>query len=165
MWNTFAATVSGGAAGLTGLMFIVVAFRFETIAASAEYRNRAAQSLTLFLTVMTTGALITIPQVVQALGAELILAGIGSVIVLKTLDSAARQGKPGTSTRELVIALTTFVICMIVGGALLLLDLRMGLYFYAVSAILGLIWGVYGAWTYLTRAGLDQTAKTQTVSS
>jgi hypothetical protein len=39
MWTTFAATVGGSAAGLT---FIVVAFRFDVVATSQEYRNRAA---------------------------------------------------------------------------------------------------------------------------
>ncbi|GGP06229.1 hypothetical protein LDL08_17700 [Nonomuraea glycinis] len=43
MWTTFAATVGGSAAGLTGLTFIVVAFRFDVVAASQAYRNRAAK--------------------------------------------------------------------------------------------------------------------------
>ena len=95
MWTTFAATTGGAAAGLTGLMFIVVSFRYDTIATSAEYRNRAAQSLSLFVTVTVTGCLITVPPPLQALGVELFLVGIGSATLLKTLDSAARRGQSG----------------------------------------------------------------------
>jgi hypothetical protein len=51
MWNTFAAVSGGAAGGLTGLIFPVVSFRFETLGASEEYRSRAAQVLSLFLTV------------------------------------------------------------------------------------------------------------------
>lgn len=47
---------------MTGLTFIVVAFRFDTIAVSVEYRNRAAQTLSLFVTVTVLGALITVPS-------------------------------------------------------------------------------------------------------
>ncbi|WP_280116438.1 hypothetical protein [Streptomyces prasinus] len=36
MWTMFAATVGGSAAGLTGLTFIVVAFRFDVVATSRK---------------------------------------------------------------------------------------------------------------------------------
>ncbi|MGC8918609.1 hypothetical protein AB7952_05950 [Streptomyces sp. PG2] len=32
-----------------------------------------------------------------------------------------------------------------------------GLGFYAASALLGLTWGVYGTWVFLTQAGTQQT--------
>ena len=154
MWTSFAGIVAGAGAGLTGLMFIVVSFRYDVIAASDEYRNRAAQSLSLFLTVTVSGALITVPQSVQALGAELLLVAIGSATLLKSLDSAARRAQSGRTDPALLVALTVFFSSIAITGLLLMLGKRNGLYFYVAGAILGLVWGVYGAWLYLTRAGV-----------
>jgi hypothetical protein len=45
------ATVTGAAtAALLGLLFVAVSIRVETIAKSAELRNRSAQTSTLLLT-------------------------------------------------------------------------------------------------------------------
>jgi hypothetical protein len=50
-----------------------------------------------------------------------------------------------------------FVACVAAGGLLLLLGQQWGMYLYVVSAVVGLVTGVLGAWTFLTRAGLTTT--------
>lgn len=159
MWTTFAAMTGGAAAGLTGLIFIVVAFRFDTIAVSQEYRNRAAQTLSLFSTVTVVSALITVPQYDQALGIEMMLVALISAALLTSLDSAARRGRTSRPSAELVVGQSLFVVGIALSGLLILLNRDWGLYFYVMSAIVGLVWGVYGAWIFLTRAGMAVTTE------
>ncbi len=54
----------------------------------------------------------------------------------------------------LASALTVFATCIAAGGLLLLLGRQWGMYLYVVSAVVALVTGVLGAWTFLTRAGL-----------
>lgn len=149
--------MTGGAgAGLTSLTFLVVAFRFDTIAVSQEYRSRAAQTLSLFLTVTVIAVLLTVPQRAQALGIEMMLAALTSAALLKSLDSAARREQTTRPSAALASALVLFVAFIAVSALLILLGKDWGMYFYVFSALLGLVSGVYGAWTFLTQAGMAQ---------
>lgn len=93
MWTTFAALVGGAAAGLTGLIFIVVSFRIEIITTSDEYRNRAAQTLPLFVTAIVASALVVAPQPPRALRSELLVMAVGGGLVLARFDRAARRAR------------------------------------------------------------------------
>jgi hypothetical protein len=59
-WSTFATIAGGAAAGLTGLLFVAVSIRVGVIAKSQELRNRAAQTLALFVTVLFIAILVSI---------------------------------------------------------------------------------------------------------
>jgi hypothetical protein len=61
-WGNFAVVTGAAAAALLGLLFVAVSIRVETIARSAELRNRSAQTLTLLLTGKLVGALLTVPD-------------------------------------------------------------------------------------------------------
>jgi hypothetical protein len=60
-WGTFATISGGAAAALTGLLFVAVSIRIASVAQSQELRNRAAQTLTLFGTVLIVSVLLAIP--------------------------------------------------------------------------------------------------------
>ncbi|MEV5922436.1 hypothetical protein AB0N42_32825, partial [Streptomyces pseudogriseolus] len=156
MWTTFAATVGGSAAGLTGLTFIVVAFRFDVVATSQEYRNRAAQTVSLFLTTTVTASLVTLPQPTWALGVELLVAAAASASLLAVLDHAARRGTSQHARPILVVALVVFAAGITTAGLFATAGSTDGMGFYAASSLLGLTWGVYGTWVFLTQAGTDQ---------
>lgn len=157
MWASFAALTGGAAAGLTGLTFIVVSFRFDTLAVSDEYRNRAAQTLLLFLTITVLAVLITVPQPLQVLGAEMLATAVASGLLLSSLDSAARRQQKTRPSMSLRVGLILFVTFVAATGVTLVLGIEWGLYFYVVSALIALVWGVNGAWTFLTRAGVHPT--------
>jgi hypothetical protein len=161
MWTTFAATVGASAGGLTGLIFIVVAFRFDVVAVSQEYRNRAAQTVTLFITIAITAALITIPQPINALGIELVAASLVSVTLLVRLDKAARLGTGTRARPALIIALGTFAAGILVAGAFCVAGSDAAMDLYALSALTGLAWGAYSAWVFLTQAGVEPPAVAQ----
>jgi uncharacterized PurR-regulated membrane protein YhhQ (DUF165 family) len=158
MWTTFAATVGASAGGLTGLVFIVVAFRFDVVAVSQEYRNRAAQTVTLFLTIAITAALLTVPQPISALGVELVASSLVSATLLVRLDRAARLGTGTRARLALVLALGTFTTGILVAGAFCLAGSEAAMGLYALSALTGLAWGAYSAWVFLAQAGVDAPA-------
>lgn len=154
MWGAFAAMVGGAAAGLTSLVFLVVAFRFDTIATSTEYRGRAAQVLVLFLTTTITAALVVAPQDARLLGAELVAAAGAAGTLLMVLDRAARAAQQ-TRPRWPAAAGMLFTLIALAGaGVLLAAGIDAGLYAYAAAGVAALIFGVDGAWVFLTRAGV-----------
>ena len=65
-WDTFAAISGGAAATLTGLLFVAVSIRIASIARSQELRNRAAQTLSLFGTVLSPSLTRTIRPALPA---------------------------------------------------------------------------------------------------
>jgi uncharacterized PurR-regulated membrane protein YhhQ (DUF165 family) len=154
MWGPFAAMVGGAAAGLASLIFLVVAFRFDTIATSREYRNRAAQVLVLFLTTTIAAALVVAPQDPRLLGVELLIAAGTAGTLLVVLDRAAR-GAQQTQARWPAVAGMLFTLVALAGaGMLLIAGIDAGLYAYAAAGVAALIFGVNGAWVFLTRAGV-----------
>ncbi|MGZ6562324.1 MAG: hypothetical protein ACXVH1_22525 [Solirubrobacteraceae bacterium] len=60
-WGIFATVAGAAAASLTGLLFVAVSIRTGVIARSQELRNRAAQTLALFVTVLFITILLSIP--------------------------------------------------------------------------------------------------------
>jgi hypothetical protein len=61
-WSTFAEVAGTAAASLIGLLFVAVSIRIDFVARSQELRNRAAQTLSLFGTVLLTAILIAVPD-------------------------------------------------------------------------------------------------------
>jgi hypothetical protein len=77
-WGTFAVIVGSTAAALLGLLFVAVSIKVDIIGDSAELRNRTAQTLGLFVTVLFIALLLATPgQSLHVLGAELIARSCG----------------------------------------------------------------------------------------
>ena len=86
-WQTFADISGSAAAALAGLLFVSVSIRIDVIAPSRALRNRAAQTLVLFVSVLLVALCLAIPeQSREALGGELLalgaLAGPGHHVVI-----------------------------------------------------------------------------------
>lgn len=152
---SFAGVSGGAAAALTGLTFIVVAFRFDTIAVSQEFRSRAAQTLSLLTTITTVAILITVPQHTWTLGLEMVAVAVASATILNMLHKAAMQEQTSRPSMVLIGALAVFVGSLVAAGVVLLSGAEWGMYLYVVTAVTGLVVGVNGAWTFLTRAGIQ----------
>jgi len=86
-WDTFAVIIGGAAGALVGLLFVSVSIRIDVISASPDFRSRAAETLSLFMTVLLVAALLAIPgqrpwefgvelvALAVALGGRAVLAG------------------------------------------------------------------------------------------
>ncbi len=86
MWHDFGVTVGGLAGALTGLLFVAVSIKSDTLAKSRSLRSRAAQTLVLFMTTALAVIVLVAPQPRDALGAELIALAALSGATLYVLD-------------------------------------------------------------------------------
>jgi hypothetical protein len=159
-WATFATVSGGAAAGLTGLLFVAVSIRIDFIAKSQELRNRAAQTLALFVTVLFVAIVLSIPdQSYAALGVELLVVALitgGSLLALDRRASVA-PSTSGTSTQAVALLLDAVApnmvssVLLLVAGVLTLLGLHAGLYVLVVPVVVALAGGVVSAWLLLTK--------------
>jgi hypothetical protein len=159
-WSTFATVAGGAAAGLTGLLFVAVSIRIDVIAMSHELRNRAAQTLTLFVTVLFIAILLSVPgQCFWVLGVELVALAVvigGGQLVL---GRRARVGPEARDATAHAVALildavapnATTSILLVIDGVLLIFRLHAGLDVLVVPVLVALAGGITSAWLLLTK--------------
>jgi len=157
-WATFATVVGAAAASLTGLLFVAVSIRIDVIARSAELRNRAAQTLALFGTVLVASILLAIPdQAYGVLGGELIALALLLAAGLVALDRRARSDTAATGAHAIGLELEAVApngvtaILLLVSGILLAAGVHAGLYVVVLPLIAALVGGVVSAWLLLTK--------------
>lgn len=159
-WSTFAAIAGGAAAALTGLLFVAVSIRIDVIAKSQELRNRAAQTLALFVTVLFIAILLAIPdQSYRVLGIELLALALiagGAMLYLDrraTIDPSTHS----TSAHQVALILDAVApnaltaILLLVAGALVFFGVHAGLDVLVLPVVVALAGGVISAWLLLTK--------------
>jgi uncharacterized membrane-anchored protein len=159
-WSTFAEIAGGASAALLGLLFVAVSIRIGVIARSKELRNRAAQTLALFVTVLFVAILLSIPgQSFRILGIELVaLAAITGVAMLvldrrATAGSSERDDRAHTvaSILDAVAPITVTSTLLLVAAVLLVSGLHAGLDVLVLPVLAALVGGVVSAWLLLTK--------------
>ena len=91
-WDTFAVVVGGSAGALVGLLFVAISIHAVRMAASADLRGRAAQTLVTFAALLLIALLLAIPEQSQrVLGAEFLLLAALVATALIWLDRLARR--------------------------------------------------------------------------
>jgi hypothetical protein len=154
-WGSFAVITGTAAGALIGLLFVAVSIRIEVIAGSVELRNRAAQTLGLFVLVLLVAILLSIPrQATWVLGAELLVvaAFVGSVLFV--LDRRARSGagsKPIAHVLDVVSPNTFTSLLLAATGLLLILGVDEGSYALVPTVVVAIVGGVTSAWLFLTK--------------
>jgi hypothetical protein len=153
MWHDFGVTVGGLAGALTGLLFVAVSIKSETLAKSRSLSSRAAQTLVLFMTSALAALVLVAPQPGGALGGELIALAAASGAALHVLDH--RGGHDQTSGVALYIerASPNAVTSVLFGvaGITFLLPAGGGLYWLIPAVVASLAGGVINAWLFLVR--------------
>ncbi len=159
-WSTFAEVCGTAAASLIGLLFVAVSIRIDLIAPSQELRNRAAQTLGLFGTVLIIAILTAVPgQPIRVFGAELSALAIltaGGLIVLDRRAKAHASTQAIARALELLAPTKIVSITLLVAGALLASGVRGGRYALIVPVLLALTGGVTSAWLFLTKITTEQ---------
>jgi hypothetical protein len=159
-WSTFAVVAGGAAAVLTGLLFVAVSIRIDVIAKCQELRNRAAQTLTLFVTVLFIAILLSIPdQSLWVLGVELVALAVITGAGLLVLGRRARVGPdPRDATAHAVASILDAVapnaitsILLVTAGLRLVFGLHAGLDVLVLPVLVALAGGVTSAWLLLTK--------------
>ena len=157
-WATFAEITGEAAAALIGLLFVAVSIRVNVIAASKELRNRAAQALSLFFTVLLVAVVLAIPdQAYGVLGGELIAIAVTLVAVLFVLDRRARSGTEAASSQPVAQILEAVSpngitsALLLASGVTVALGGHAGLYILIAPVTAALGGGVVSAWLLLTK--------------
>jgi hypothetical protein len=154
-WDAFATIAGGAAAALTGLLFVAVSIRADYIARSQELRNRAAQTLILFGTVLVVAVLMAIPgQGYRTLGVELLAAGLATGAGLYVLDRRAKASRSDQAIAQVLEAVTPNMVTsvlLLAAAIVLVLGLGAGLYVLVAPVLTALVGGVTSAWLFLTK--------------
>jgi hypothetical protein len=161
-WGTFATVAGTAAASLAGLLFVAVSIRTDVIARSQELRNRAAQTLALFITALLITILLAIPgQSYRVLGAELVALAVLTAVGHLALDRRAEidpsPSTPDAGAHALAAVLDTVApnavtsALLLVAGLLLLFDVHAGLDVLVLPVLTALAGGVTSAWLLLTK--------------
>ena len=154
-WETFAGISGTAAAALTGLLFVAVSIRIAYIAKSQELRNRAAQTLSLFGTVLIVSLLIAIPrQAPPTLGAELVVLAVitgAGLYILGLRAKGDRSNQAIAPVLEAVTPTTVTSLLLLASGIVLAFDVPAGLYVLVVPVLIALVSGIVSAWLLLTK--------------
>ena len=156
-WEEFAVVTGGAAAALTGLLFVAVSIRLDVIAASTELRSRAAQTLTLFLTITLVAVLFAIPDQPEWLfGSELTALAVAGGVVMSILDRRAHRQQSQERVAHILDRVSPNVLTMAligIGGILIAVGVDWGLYLQVPAVIAALVGGVIGAWLFMMATG------------
>jgi len=99
-WSDYGVAIVGGAAALSGLLFVAVSVNAAWFSSSEAHRGRAGQASVLFIVPLLTGILLLIPgQGTTALGIEIGVFGLLVGRVLMLLDTGELKGE----TRALIV--------------------------------------------------------------
>jgi uncharacterized membrane protein len=152
-WASFGEALAAVAGALTGLLFVALSIKSDTLLASRSLRARATQTLILFMTSVLIAVCLVAPQPAAALGAELIAVAVASGMLLFILNRRAGHGRNQEVARDIERfspnALTTVLVG--VAGLTLLVKAGGGLYWLIPAAMASLADGVVNAWRFLVQ--------------
>ena len=152
-WHDFGVATGSLAGALTGLLFVAVSLKSDTLGKSLSLRSRAAQTLVLFMTTALAAVIVVAPQPGDALGGELIALAAASGAALFVLDRRAGHDAASRVARYIEVASPNVVTSVLFGvaGLTLLLTAGGGLYWLIPAVVCGLVGGVINAWLFLVR--------------
>ena len=179
LWRDYFVMVGGGAASLTGLVFVAMSLHLSDIASNPTHRHRARTILTALTTVFIRCALVLMGgQSERAVGAELFVVLVGiEIVVLRSLSEAlrgsggARHGVllrslgealrgSGAAQRGVLFRTLGYATCLIIeltGAAILFFGHAWGLYAVGIGMMASFLSIVSGAWLLLV--GVESQAR------
>lgn len=165
LWRDYFVMVGGGAAALTGLVFVAMSLHLSDIAGDRMHRHRARTLLTALTTIFIRCALVLMGgQTARAVGVEIFVVVIGAeVVVLRSLKEALR-GSNGTAQHGVLSRTLGYAGCLVVeqfGAAVLFFGHTWGLYAVGTGMMASFLFIVSGAWLLLV--GVDSQARHPTL--
>jgi hypothetical protein len=163
-WHDYFMTVGGGAAALTGLIFVAMTLHLDEVINSAVHRHRARTILAGLTAVFIRCALVLMGgQNAQAVAVEI----IAVLLVVETLlYRSIRLAARDADNAVLLRAIGSFA-CLVleqVGAVVLFLGFSWGLYVVALGMMSSFIFMVTGAWLLLVGVGMQEAADARSAS-
>jgi hypothetical protein len=179
LWRDYFVMVGGGAAALTGLVFVAMSLHLSDIASNPAHRHRARTILTALTDVFVRCGLVLMGgQTARAVGVEIFVMLVGvEFVVLRSLNEALRGGDPGgpgvlfRSVNEslhgrgkaqhgVLFRTLGYAACLIIeqaGAVILFFGHTWGLYAVGAGMMVSFLFIVSGAWLLLV--GVDSQAR------
>ena len=160
VWRDYFVMVGGGAASLTGLVFVAMSLHLSDIVSEPTHRHRARTLITALTTVFIRCALVLMGgQTARAVGIELFVVLVGAeFVVLRSLNQALRVST--TAQHGVVPRTLGYAACLIVeqtGATVLFFRHTWGLYAVGVGMMASFLFIVSGAWLLLV--GIESEAR------
>jgi hypothetical protein len=158
-WHNFFIMVGGGAAVLTGLVFVALSLNVAVIAQDATHRYRAIGTLTGITAVFVTCSLALMGgQDHRAVGIEwFVVAAIAAVVYVYGYVQAQRLGGSARWLRaNRVVSAVACYLAELIGAAVLIAGHSAGLYIAAVAMVLLLAFMISGAWLLIMGVSTPQ---------
>ena len=157
--------VGGGAAALTGLVFVAMTLHLDDITRNPVHRHRARTILTGLTAVFIRCALVLMGgQNAQAVALELIVV---LLVVEAILYSSIRQAARSADQWVLLRTIGSFVTLMIeqAGALVLFFGSAWGLYVVGLGMMSSFVFMVTGAWLLLVGVGQEEASAAQVRSA
>jgi hypothetical protein len=160
LWRDYFVMVGGGAASLTGLVFVAMSLHLSDIVSVPTHRHRARTLLTALTAVFIRCGLVLMGgQSARAVGVELFVVLVGAeVVVLRSLNQALRDS--GAAQHGVLSRTLGYAACLIVeqtGAAILFFGHAWGLYAVGAGMMASFLFIVSGAWLLLV--GVESQAR------
>jgi hypothetical protein len=167
-WHDFFVMVGGGAAALTGLVFVALSLNLAVIAQDATHRYRAIGTLTGFTAAFIICALVLMGnQNHLVVGVEwLAVSTIAAAIYVYGYIQTLKTGRSSAGLRlNRLVGYTACYIAEIVGAIMLILGYIAGSYVAAIAMTILLAFLISGAWLLIVGVYRDEvnqhTGKTE----
>jgi len=153
LWDSFFTALIAAAAALTGLLFVAVSINLDRIIQGGRFLPiRAAESLAVLLLVVLGSAIALIPQNTRLMGAEVLILAVPMLIITvwsQLQQRRARPDDPKLWTASWMASTAIATVPATIAGISLATHWGGGFYWLALTAMLGLVGAVYGAWVLL----------------
>jgi len=155
-WHDYFITVGGGAAALTGLVFVAMTLHLEDITKDPVHRHRARTILTGLTAVFIRCALVLMGgQNNQAIAVEL----IGVLVVVEVILYSSIRSAAASADRGVLLRTVGSFACLVVeqaGAIVFFFGGAWGLYVVGLGMMSSFIFMVTGAWLLLVGVGSRQ---------
>ncbi len=152
-WATFFSVELAALAALTGFVVVAISINLARILSYPHLPSRAGEALIGPVGAITATSLVLIPdQPAALLGAELVAVGLVVVIAPIVFQSRTWTFRREATARERITRAATnegFNLAFVIGGALIFVGARAGLYWIAAGDILCIIAIVLSAWVLM----------------
>jgi hypothetical protein len=152
-WSTFFSAELGALAALTGFVIVAISINLARILAFASLPGRAAEGLMAPVGAITATGLVLIPEQPAALlGAAVLAIGLFMVVAPIAIQARTWRAREDVTATERIMRFATssgFSLTFVIGGALLILGARSGLYWLAAGDVACLIAVVVSAWVLM----------------
>jgi hypothetical protein len=158
LWHDYFLMVGGGAAALTGLVFVAMTLHLEDITRNPVHRHRARTILTGLTAVFIRCALVLMGgQNAQAVAVELIVVLlVVEAILYNSIRRAAQNADPSVLWRT-IGSFVTLVIEQ-AGAVVLFFGGAWGLYLVGLGMMSSFVFMVSGAWLLLVGVGSEEAS-------